>query len=95
MPGIFGGDCPSCPTKDQFIQFLQKQNADLVAKMAELLSPGVTARQNYVQPKREEKPGPKATHSPSRIAAMRQDKPTPPEDIAPALRVSEADFERH
>lgn len=94
MTGIFGEkSCPACPTKDQFIQFLQKQNADLAAKLAEIVSPGVTARQNYVQPKRDEKSSPKATHSPSQIAARRADKASPPEAVPPALRVSEADFE--
>ena len=95
MAGIFGGDCPSCPTKDQFIQFLQKQNAELVTKLAEIVSPGVTARQNYVQPAPREATGPKATHSPSRIAATRQDRQTTPGAPPPAPRVSEADFERH
>lgn len=92
--GLFN-DCAGCATRDQFIAFLQKQNSDLATKLAEIASPGATARAQWTQPKREEKTGPKTTHSPSQIARIRQDKATPPEAIQPAIRVSEADFERH
>ena len=93
MAGLFGGDCPTCAVKDSFIAFLQKQNQDFAAKLAEIASPGATARQNYVQPKRDEKQGPKAVHSPHRLASIRADKKPSPE--APALRVPESDFEAH
>lgn len=93
MAGIFG-DCAGCATRDTFIAFLQKQNQDFAAKLAEVASPGANARQHYTQPApRPEPTGPKATHSPARIAATRSDKATPPD--APTVRVSEADFERH
>ena len=94
MAGIFGGDCPSCATKDEFIKFLTTQVTTLQKQLIELASPGANARINYVQQKREEKAGPKVTHSPAQIALRRADKPTP-EAPQPALRVSEADFERH
>jgi hypothetical protein len=91
--GLFAGDCPTCAVKDSYITYLQKMNSDLIGKLAEIASPGAVARQNYVQPKREEKQGPKPTHSPSRIAMIRKDSATPPEAIPQALRVPEADFE--
>lgn len=98
MAGIFGGDekpCQSCPTKDEFNKFLQAQVIALQKQLIELASPGANARLAWTQPKRDEKPGPKTTHSPSRIASIRKDVATSPEAIPPALRVSEADFERH
>jgi len=94
MAGIFGGDCPSCATKDEFIKFLTGQVTTLQKQLIELASPGSNARLAWTPPKRDEKPGPKTTHSPAQIAARRADKPTP-EAPQPALRVSEADFERH
>ena len=96
MAGLFGGECPACPVKDAFIAFLQKQNQDFAAKLAEVASPGANARQAYVPPAVREKKGPAVTHSPSRLAATRKD--APPEHPAaapvPNPRVSEADFER-
>lgn len=103
MAGIFGGDCAVCAAKDQHIAFLQTQVSALTAKMAEILSPGANARAAYVLPTREKKDTPlpvPQSHSPSRLARIRQDRRTTPESegrevIARAERaIVEQSFER-
>lgn len=75
------GKCPSCPSKDQVIEtqkghiaFLESQVRELQAKLLELTSPGANARIAFRPPTERpaKEPGPRATHSPTRLAQTRR-----------------------
>jgi hypothetical protein len=103
MAGLFGGECTVCQSKDQFIEYLQDQVRELQKKLIEVASPGANARIAIAaQAPREKKDlvPPTQSHSPRRLAQIRQDKREAPEPDGSALiakaerAIVEQSFER-